>query len=158
MKTDELLKVEKDTTMENRTTLALEIKKKAETDDQFLQDFITAKSNEEIQAVLARNNIEATIEEIDYFIQQGQQIVAEALTADELSEDELETVAGGGMLRGKVIQAITYVGVAGIGVGMVALCAAFPGAAPAWIVLGKSAMVAAGTVGTYFTIKGYSKK
>lgn len=144
--------------MEKKNALALEIQKKGEIDDQFLKDFIVAKNSEEIQAVLAKNGIEATIDEINDFIQEGQQIVTEVLSTDELSEDELETVAGGGKWRGRIRQAITYVGVAGIGVGMVAACSVFPGAASAWITLGKAGMIAVGAAGTAWTIKGYAKK
>lgn len=133
------------------------IAEKADADEKFMQGLISANSPEDIRSYLVGNGIDATAEDVSRFLDEGKMALEEASQNEELSELDLESVAGGGKWRGLARQFATYAAVAGIGIGMVALCAALPEAAPAWIAIGKAGMVTAGAMGTVWTLKGYAK-
>ena len=124
---------------------------------QFLKDLVNAQSAEDTKVVLQRHGIDVSLDEVNDLIKTGATILNNA-EDNELSELELEKVAGGGKWRGAIRQLATYVGVAGVGLGMVALCAVCPEGAPAWIAAGKVGMIAIGAAGTVWTMKGYHKK
>lgn len=114
-------------------------------DMDFYKAFISAENPAALQKVLKDHGFEATIEEIEDCFKKG---VNEILSnnANELSEDQLEDVAGGGAIRGTARLIVSC----GAAYGYGCLCALYP---PAF----SGAKYVAGGLAIW-TTAGYKKK
>ena len=139
---------------EMRNDMALAIEEKALADDQFLKDLITARTSQDTQQVLSKYGFAVSMEEVNAFIEKGKSLLQnEAKVDTELSEDDLEAVAGGGKWRGRLRYAGALLGGAVLGAGYGALCGICPAAAAAtpYVVGGYAALA------TYWVMDGYAK-
>ena len=124
------------------------------TDDHFLNDLISAETAEDTREIMLKNGFEVSLEEVNSLIEQGVEALHNVMDKKELSEADLESVAGGGKWRGSLrfVAAMGRAAVIGIGFGVV--CGLCPGAVVATpYVVGYVAVT-----GTDWVMKGYSKK
>ena len=85
--------------MNNRQTII-----DAMNDPEMLKKMAEANSIEEIQALLAKEGIEVSAEEIEAIVNNGNEFGARILKADgELDVEALEQVAGGGPIGGAIL-------------------------------------------------------
>ena len=67
-------------------------------EEEFFAKLVTCQSAEETQKLLAAQGIEITLEEVTEFTALGENALKNQ-TSDELSEDDLDMVAGGGLFK-----------------------------------------------------------
>lgn len=72
-------------------------------DKAFVEKLMSLETETEVQSLLSENGVELTVEQIS-MIKKG--VMSQLSNSDELSEDDLETVAGGVDIGG-IIQGIT---------------------------------------------------
>ena len=128
----------------NKEMLTSQIIAALNEDESFVNEFITAQDAPAVQEVLAEHGFELTLDEINELFSEGvTQIQCFAQQAsDELSEEQLSQVAGGGFIRYLVRGAVS--GAVGFGFGC--LCGVCPAAAVAtpYVVGGLALWCAAG--------------
>ena len=100
--------------------------------DGFSEAFFQCGTAENVSKLLAKNGVEATVEELNELEQEGNQALLQMKeSADgELSLEQLEDVAGGGRLRRIARGAVSVIGGAALGYGMGCVCAACPAFTP----------------------------
>ena len=96
----------------------------ANEDQEFFKAFIGAQDAPTLQKVLQDNGFEFTLEEIDEFFSDGVDGILAHNNGGELSEDQLDDVAGGGFLKGTVRLIVS----GGVAFGYGALCGICPAA------------------------------
>ena len=97
----------------------------AVTDDQdFYKDFISAQDAPSLQKVLQVHGFDFTVEEVEEFFSAGVDVILNQSEAGELSEEQLDDVAGGGFLRGTARLIVS----SGVAFGYGALCGICPAA------------------------------
>ncbi len=125
-------------------------------DEAFLTAVLSAGESEKISKVMQENGIKVTPEEIDEFMDSGISQLAEMKESgsDELSIEDLESVAGGGKLRGALRYALVIGGAVAVGAGLGVLVGA--GA----LALGTAYAVGVGyaVIGGAWTLSGRAKK
>jgi len=124
-----------------KNTLVQEITFALDSDLEFGKTFVTCEDAAALQQALKSKGIEASVEEITEFINAGVENI-KAQNADELSEEALDNVAGGGWGRYLLRAGVSVVAAAGYG----ALCGVCPAAcagAP-YVAVGLTAWTAAG--------------
>lgn len=124
------------------------------TDDQFLKNLVSAQNAEETLQVLRENGFNLAIEEVKALIEQGTVSMKKATEDNELREEDLESVAGGGKWRGRVRFIGALARAAALGAGLGALCAVCPAAAVALPYVAAYA----GITSFDWVVKGYEKK
>ena len=128
----------------NKEMLTSQIIAALNEDESFVNDFITAQDAPAVQEVLAEHGFELTLDEINELFSEGVtqiQCFAQQVS-DELSEEQLSQVAGGGFIRYLVRGAVS----AAVGFGFGCLCGVCPAAAVAtpYVVGGLALWCAAG--------------
>ena len=124
------------------------------TDDQFLNELIMAKTAEDTREIMLKNGFEVSLDEVHDLIEQGSSVLKKTMDEGELSDADLEEVAGGGQLRGALRFTAALGRAAVIGAGFGALCAVCPAAAAATpYVIGYTALTSFDWI-----MKGYAKK
>ena len=131
----------------NNSEVIAAINEKALADEAFVREMVAAKNTEEAQAVLRKNGFTLSDEDLTALAEVGKEPLDEMLKNGELSEDELDSVAGGGKLRGTLRLVASLVAAAACG----AIVGATGGAAT------PGAYIVAGVLGTW-TLAGYAKK
>lgn len=113
----------------------------------FCKAFVAAEDAESLQAVLQEYGFEVSVEMVEELFRQGMEAIAQyhSVSTEELSEDQLEDVSGGGKVRGTVRAVISFA--AGFGYGC--LCGIAPAASA-------GAPYVAGTLAAWSTA-GYMK-
>lgn len=69
-------------------------------DESFIREMVAAKTMEQVKVVLQKNGYTLSDEEIALLMQSGRKNLDATLAEDELTEEMLEDVAGGGKVRG----------------------------------------------------------
>ena len=90
----------------------------------FFKDFIAAQDAPALQKVLQARGFELTVEEIEDLFSDGVDTILDHNQAEELSEDQLDDVAGGGFLKGTARLIIS----GGVAFGYGAFCGICPAA------------------------------
>lgn len=133
--------------MENirKEMLAQQIVAEVNNNEEFAKAFVSAEDAAAVQKVLKENGIEVTLEEVEEIFVDGANGILNN-QADELAEDQLDDVAGGGAIRGTLRLAVSCA----VGFGYGCLCGVCPAAyAGAKYVAGGLAI---------WTAAGYKKK
>ncbi len=116
------------------------------TNEEFLKAFVTATDAATAQKVLMDNGFELSLQEIEEMFQTGVKEINkyQESASEELSQEQLEEVAGGGKLRGLLRGIVSSAAAFGYG----ALCAVFPPASAAapYVVGGLAAYTVAGAM------------
>ncbi len=128
-----------------REMFAQEIREKLSRDEDFLQALAAAENAGDARQVLLENGFDMSLEQVEALFADGERQVEKFLENGmdcELSEDELEDVAGGGVIRGLVRGAVSCVAAFGFG----CVCGVCPPAAAAtpYVVGGLTAFTTAG--------------
>ena len=111
-------------------------------DMDFFKAFISAQDAPALQKVLQDNGFEFTLEEINEFFSNGVDGILTYNESAELSEDQLDDVAGGGFIKGTARLIVS----SGVAFGYGALCGICPAAASGapYVVGGLTAWTTAG--------------
>ncbi len=114
--------------------------------EEFCTAFLQAGNVENLVQLLNKNGIEATADEVTEIVNEGNAALAAVKDAPdgELTEDELESVAGGKGWRRFFRGVASVVSGAALGFGLGALCGVFPGFAPVAYKIGVGYGLAAG--------------
>ena len=133
--------------MKDMNEICKAIAAELEKDEEFFKAFISSENAEALCGVLTARGYGVTVDDVNEMFVRGAKGIVEYMgNKDELSQGQLEEVAGGGFLRGT----LRLVGSMGAAFGYGALCAFFPGAyAGAPYVAGGLAI---------WTAAGYAKK
>ena len=94
---------------------------KMESNDKFCVAMLECQTLQKMCDIMAENGIEITAEEIVELKNEGDTAMKRA-TSGELSEDDLEAVSGGGVIR----KAVRFLGVAAVGAGLGFVCGVCP--------------------------------
>ena len=125
-------------------------------DEAFLTAVLSAGESEKISKLMQESGIKVTPEEIDEFVDSGISQLAEMKEScsDELSIEDLESVAGGGKLRFALRYALVIGGAVAVGAGL----GLFVGAGA--LAVGTAHALGAGyaLIGSVWTLKGRDKK
>ena len=112
-------------------------------DESFIREMVAAKTMEQVKVVLQKNGYRLPDEEIALLMQSGKKNLDATLAEDELTEEMLEDVAGGGKVRGtlRFIASLAAGAVGGFFIGVTGGAAApggylLAGALTAWTVAG----------------------
>ena len=133
----------------NKEMLAQKITEAVNENNEFSKAFLAAEDAASLQKVLQDNGMDVTAEELEAMYSDGVKDilkVKEASEAEELSEDQLDDVAGGGFVSGTARLAVS--GAAGFAYGCA--CGVAPG-------LAAGAPYVAGGLAAW-TASGYMKK
>lgn len=109
--------------------------------EEFLNALAACASMEQVQQLLHENNVEITLEEVAEFQAEGTELLKKNATA-ELSEADLDNVAGGGKLRqfGRFVVAAAGGAVIGFAAGvcppLVPVAYGYAGVAAIWVARG----------------------
>lgn len=128
--------------------LAKKILEAVNENNDFCKAFVAAEDAASLQKVLKSNGFDVTVEDVEAMFAEGLKeilTVKEGAAATELSEDQLDDVAGGGFFRGT----LRLVASSAVGFGFGCLCGVCPAAAAA------TPYVAGGL--TAWTTAGYLK-
>ena len=111
-------------------------------DMDFFKAFISAQDAPALQKVLKAHGFELTIEQIETLFAGGVSNILDANKAEELTEDQLDDVAGGGFFRGTARLVVSC----GVAFGYGALCGVCPAACAGanWVASGLTVWTAAG--------------
>lgn len=116
----------------NKELLAQKLTEAINENNEFCKAFTAAEDAASLQKVLKDNGFDATVEEIEAMFADGLKEILkikEASKGEELSEDQLEDVAGGGFVRGTLYTAASAA--AGFGFGCACgFCPALSAATP----------------------------
>ncbi|MBQ4569160.1 MAG: hypothetical protein IJA62_03815 [Ruminococcus sp.] len=135
--------------MEKKELLAQKLMESANENGEFFRAFVSAEDASDVQKVLNDNGFDATVEEIEELFSEGLKEILDfkdKASEEELSEEQLDDVDGGGFLRGTARTVIS----AAAGFGFGAFCAVCPAASAA------TPYVAGGL--TAWSVAGYKKK
>ena len=122
--------------------LAQKITASANEDQEFFKAFISAQDAPTLQKVLQDNGFEFSLEEINELGSDGVSGILAHNDGGELSEDQLDDVAGGGFIKGTARLIVS----AGVAFGYGALCGVCPAASAGapYVAGGLSVWTAAG--------------
>ena len=95
--------------------------------DAFCQAFAAAENAESIQGLLRDNGIDVSIGDVEGLFADGVKEILRRNEEGELTEEDMDTVAGGGWIRGT----IRLVASCGAGFGYGCICGVFPAASAA---------------------------
>ena len=111
-------------------------------DMDFFKAFISAQDAPALQKVLKDHGFELTLDQIEALFASGVNGILDANKAEELTEDQLDDVAGGGFLRGTARLVVSC----GVAFGYGALCGVCPAACAGanWVAGGLTVWTAAG--------------
>ncbi len=135
--------------MEKKEMLAQQIFAAINENEEFCKAFVSAENAEAVKKVLAENGFELTLEDIEAIFADGLDEIKtqnDPAKAGELSEDQLDDVAGGGFFKGTLRLAVSC----GVAFGYGCFCGICPAAAA-------GANYVAGGLGIW-TAAGYVKK
>lgn len=95
-------------------------------DEAFLKALLTAEEPEKMSEVLGAYGVSVTSDEVDELMQEGidGMLEMQEKVSDELNEEQLENVAGGGILKGIVVGLLAVGGAVAIGAGLGVLAGA----------------------------------
>lgn len=112
----------------------------------FCEAFFRCGNAENVSALLAEYGVEASAGEIDEFVRDGNAALAAMKDAPdgELSEEQLEEVAGGGVWRRIARGAVSVVGGAALGFGLGCICGVCPAFTPAAYTIAHAYAIGAG--------------
>ena len=132
--------------MEKNNSQISAVQAKAMEDEVFLREMVGARTTEDARKVLEKYGFTLSREEMESLMVTGKEALEEAAREGELSEDELDTVAGGGKVRGtlRFVASLAIGGAAGFAIGLTGGAAA-PGA-----------YIVAGAL-TVWTLDGYAR-
>lgn len=108
----------------------------------FYKDFISAQDAVALQKVLQNYGFDLTLEEIEDLFSNGVSTILDHTQSGELTEDQMDDVAGGGFFAGTGRLIVSC----GVAFGYGALCGVCPAAAAGanWVAGGLTAWTAAG--------------
>ena len=111
-------------------------------DVDFFKDFISAQDAPALQQVLQARGFELTVDQIEELFSDGVDTILDHNQAEELSEDQLDDVAGGGFFKGTARLIVS----SGVAFGYGALCGICPAASAGapYVVGGLTAWTTAG--------------
>lgn len=128
----------------SKEMLTQDILDKVNGDEAFCKAFVSAETAPALQKVLADHGFALSVEEVEAIYTAGVKGILAVNSGDELTEDQLEDVAGGGVLRGTLRLAVS----AGVGFGYGCLCGLCPAACAGanWVAGGLTVWTTAGYV------------
>lgn len=110
--------------MTKKEMLAQKITAAVTEDQEFFKAIISAQDADTLQKVLMNHGFDFTVEEINTFFRDGAAEIVNQTSANELSEGDLDAVAGGGFIRGTGRLIVSC----GVAFGYGALCGVCPAA------------------------------
>lgn len=133
--------------MENtkKEMLAQKITAAVTEDIEFYKAFISAQDAATLQKVLQNHGFDFAVDEIEALFRDGATEIVKQTNMDEMSEEDLDAVAGGGFFRGTARLIVSC----GVAFGYGALCGICPAAC------GAAKFVGGGL--TVWTVAGYRK-
>ena len=130
----------------NKELISQQIIEAMTNDEAFCRAFVSAEDAASVQKVLVDNGFDFSLAQVEEIFAEGVQAIMKHNESDELSEDMLDNVAGGGFLRGTLRLAVS----AGVGFGYGCFCGLCPAASA-------GANYVAGGLAIW-TAAGYKKK
>ena len=110
--------------MTKKEMLAQKITAAVTEDQEFYKAFISAEDAAALQKVLQNHGFDFTLDEIDALFRDGASEIVKQSSTGELSEEDLDAVAGGGVIRGTARLIVSC----GVAFGYGALCGVCPAA------------------------------
>lgn len=110
--------------MTKKEMLAQKITAAVTEDQDFYKEFISAQDAATLQQVLRNHSFEFTVDEVEALFHDGAAEIVKHTSMDELSEEDLDDVAGGGFFRGTARLIVSC----GVAFGYGALCGVCPAA------------------------------
>lgn len=110
--------------MTKKEMLAQKITAAVTEDQEFYKAFISAQDAAALQKVLQNHGFDFTVDEVEALFRDGATEIVKQTNVNELSEEDLDAVAGGGFFRGTARLIVSC----GVAFGYGALCGVCPAA------------------------------